>query len=56
MVDDLTGLLLLDKNDMPMVALHWEKYFQHIREKYNSIYKAQMPVVTPHGRVIIRTS
>ncbi len=48
MVDDLTGLLLLDKNDMPMVALHWEKYFQHIREKYNSIYKVQMPVVTPH--------
>lgn len=31
-----------------MVALHWEKYFQHIREKYNSIYKVQMPVVTPH--------
>lgn len=22
--------LFLDKNDMPMVALHWEKYFQHI--------------------------
>lgn len=48
MVDDLTGLLLLDKNDMPMVALHWEKYFQHIREKYNSIYKVQMSVVTTH--------
>ena len=31
-----------------MVALHWEKYFQHIREKYNSIYKVQMPKVTPH--------
>ena len=37
-----------DKNDMPMVALHWEKYFQHIREKYNSIYKVQMPPITPH--------
>lgn len=33
---------------MPMVALHWEKYFQHIREKYNSIYKVQMPCITPH--------
>lgn len=42
------GFLFLDKNDMPMVALHWEKYFQHIREKYNSIYKVQMPQVTPH--------
>ena len=34
--------------DMPMVALHWEKYFQHICEKYNKIYKAEMPKVTPH--------
>lgn len=42
------GFLYLDKNNMPMVALHWEKYFQHIREKYNSIYKVQMPKVTPH--------
>ena len=48
MVDGLTGFLFLDKNNMPMVALHWEKYFQHIREKYNRIYKIQMPVVTPH--------
>ncbi len=48
MVDGYSGFLFLDKNDMPMVALHWEKYFQHIREKYNSIYKVQMPCVTPH--------
>lgn len=47
-VDGYTGFLFLDKNDMPMVALHWEKYMQHIREKYNSIYKVQMPKVTPH--------
>lgn len=43
-----SGFLYLDKNGMPMVALHWEKYFQHIREKYNKIYKVQMPKVTPH--------
>lgn len=48
MVDGYTGFLYLDKNDMPMVALHWEKYMQHIRQKYNSIYKVQMPTVTPH--------
>lgn len=42
------GFLYLDKNGMPMVALHWEKYFQHIREKYNKIYRVQMPKVTPH--------
>lgn len=48
MIDGRTGFLYLDKNDMPMVALHWEKYFQHIRDKYNSIYKVQMPKITPH--------
>ncbi len=48
MVDGKAGFLYLDKNGMPMVALHWEKYFQHIREKYNSIYKVQLPVITPH--------
>ena len=48
MIDRRCGFLFLDKNEMPMVALHWEKYFQHIREKYNSIYKVQMPKVTPH--------
>ena len=48
MIDGKSGFLYLDKNDMPMVALHWEKYFQHICQKYNSIYKVQMPKVTPH--------
>lgn len=48
MIDGVCGFLFLDKNDKPMVALHWEKYFQHIREKYNSIYKVQLPKVTPH--------
>ncbi len=48
MIDGKCSFLYLDKNDMPMVALHWEKYFQHIREKYNKIYRVQMPEVTPH--------
>ena len=48
MVDGDSGFLYLDKNGRPMVALHWEKYFQHIREKYNKIYRVQMPKVTPH--------
>ena len=48
MVEGYSGLLYLDKNDMPMVALHWEKYFQHILQKYNNIYRVQMPKVTPH--------
>ena len=45
-VDGHAGFL--DKNDRPMVALHWEKYMQHIVEKYNKIYRIQMPKVTPH--------
>jgi integrase len=48
MIDGYSGFLYLDKNHMPLVALHWEKYFQHIVEKYNKIYKEQMPKVTPH--------
>lgn len=47
-VDGFSGFLYLDKNDMPMVALHWEKYFEHIIIKYNSIYKEELPKVTPH--------
>ncbi len=48
MIDGYTGFLFLDKNEMPMVALHWEHYFKHIRNKYNSIYKIQLPKITPH--------
>ena len=48
MVDGKIGFLYFDKNNKPMVAMHWEKYFQHIVEKYNKIYRVQMPKVTPH--------
>lgn len=48
MVNGYAGFLFLDKNDMPMVALHWQKYLQHIVEKYNRIYRIPMPKVTPH--------
>ena len=48
MIGKYVGFLYLDKNGMPMVALHWQKYFDHICTKYNSIYKVQMPKITPH--------
>ncbi|NCE65456.1 hypothetical protein D1159_12930 [Pseudoflavonifractor sp. 524-17] len=48
MIGGKVGFLYLDKNEMLMVALYWEKYFEHIVEKYNKIYRAQMPKVTPH--------
>ena len=47
-IDGYSGFLCLDKNDRPMVALHWEKYLEHIVIKYNKIYRVQMPKVTPH--------
>lgn len=48
MVGSHVGFLYLDKNNMPLVAFHWEKYFERICEKYNKIYRIQMPKVTPH--------
>lgn len=48
MIDGYTGFLFLDKDNNPMVAMHWQKYFQHIVMKHNSIYKVQLPKVTPH--------
>lgn len=48
MIDGYTGFLFLDKNEMPMVALHWEKYFQLAVEKHNKIYRVQLPKITPH--------
>ena len=31
-----------------MVAMHCEKYFQHVVEKYNSIYRIELPKITPY--------
>ena len=48
MIDGYSGFLFFDKDDRPMVAMHWEKYFQHALEKYNKIYKVELPKITPH--------
>lgn len=48
MIDGYSGFLFLDKDGKPMVAMHWEKYFKHAVDKYNSIYKDQLPRITPH--------
>lgn len=48
MIDGYTGFIFLDKNGNPEVANHWEKHFQWCRERYNSIYKIQLPTITPH--------
>ncbi len=37
-IDGYSGFLFFDKDKKPMLALHWEKYFEHAVNKYNSIY------------------
>jgi len=34
-VDGYTGFLFLDKNEIPMVALHWEHYFGYLHASEN---------------------
>lgn len=48
MIGGYSGFLWFDKDKKPMVAMHWEKYFQHAVEKYNNIYRVQLPKITPH--------
>ena len=48
MIDGYSGFLCFDKDGKPMVAMHWEKYFQHAVQKYNRIYRIQLPKITPH--------
>ena len=48
MIDGYTGFLFLDKRGKPMMPYQWEKRFQHVVEKYNRIYRVQLPKITPH--------
>lgn len=48
MIDGYVGFLFLDKNGLPEVAMHWEHRFNHMVNRYNEIYKVQMPNITPH--------
>ena len=47
-VDGHGGFLFLDKNEKPMVALHWQKYMKFARDKYNRNHPLQLPPITPH--------
>jgi integrase len=33
---------------MPLVAMHWEHRLKHMVNRYNEIYRLQMPSITPH--------
>ena len=47
-VDGHCGFLYFDKDGSIMYSLHWEHYFKHILNKYNGIYRVQLPKITPH--------
>ena len=47
-VDGYSGFLYLDKDGMPEVAMHWQHRFNHAVQRYNDIYRVQMPNITPH--------
>ena len=47
-VDGKIGFLYFDNQGKIMYSLHWEKYFKHAVIKYNSIYKKELPKITPH--------
>ncbi len=48
MVDGYVGFLYIDEEGNPLVAMHWEHRFNHMVGRYNSIFKLQLPNITPH--------
>ncbi len=46
-VGKYSGFLYLDKNGMPMVALHWQKYFEH-RILHVKILPPLKTLTSPH--------
>ena len=48
MVEGYSGFLYLDKAGLPLVALHWEHRMKSMVDKYNRIYRVQMPRISPH--------
>ena len=48
MVGGYSGFLYLDKEGLPLVALHWEHRMKSMVDKYNRIYRVQMPRISPH--------
>lgn len=47
-VSGYIGFLFRDKKGMPEVAMHWEHRFNHAVERYNDIFRVQIPNITPH--------
>ena len=47
-IEGYTGFLFTDKAGLPLVAMHWEHRFNSMVNRYNQIYRVQIPNITPH--------
>ncbi len=47
-IDGYTGFLFYDKEGKPLVAMHCQHRFNNMVNRYNDIYRIQMPNITPH--------
>lgn len=48
MVDGVTGFLYFCESGQPALEYHWAKFFRGAVSKYNSIYRNELPSITPH--------
>lgn len=56
-VDGRTGFIFLNRDGLPRVGGDYDRVFMRLRGKYAKKGKMELPDgMTPHGRVIIRTS
>lgn len=47
-IDGYRGFIFLNHLDEASVGYYWEKKFKYSVEKYNKIYKEELPVITSH--------
>lgn len=48
MIDGYTGFLFLNEQGKPIRTYYVQKKFKYAVEKYNKIYKSELPTITPH--------
>lgn len=48
MIDGYAGFICIDESGEALVSMHWEHRYNHMVGRYNSIFRVQMPNITPH--------
>lgn len=47
-IDGISGFLFFGEKGRPLVGFQWSKIFFYAVQKFNSIYKEELPNITPH--------